>query len=99
MDMTAEDFKTRQDQFKPQLRSLLTDGGVFAGGTVVDKTSSPAKDGRDAAYKLKLAVWGATIPVKLPSKAIWDSIGVGSFYVFRVKQTTFEGNIYNTALE
>lgn len=98
-DLTKEDFDARQNQFKSQLRAVLTDGGVFIAGTVLKKSSSPPKDGRDSTYRVQLALFGKTLPVKLASKASWDSIGVGSYQVFRVDQTTFEGSIYNTALE
>lgn len=98
-ELTKEEFDARQNQFKAQLRLILTDGGVVVSGTVSKKTSSPAKDGRDATYRVYLVIIGKTLSVKVLTKSCWDSIGVGSYQVFRVAQTTFEGSIYNTALE
>jgi hypothetical protein len=97
-ELTKEEFDARQNQFKVQLRSILTDGGVVVSGTVLKKTTSPPKDGRDSIYRVQLAIFGKTLPVKV-LKSCWDAIGVGSFQVFRVDQTTYEGSIYNTALE
>jgi len=97
-EVDKDQIEARSNQFKSQLRSVLTDGGVFISGTVSKKTSSPPKDGRDSAYRVQLAIFGKTLPVKV-SKSCWDSVGVGAFHVFRVDQTTFEGSIYNTAVE
>ncbi len=97
-EVTKEEFDARQNQFKTQLRAVLTDGGVVVSGIVVKKSESPPKDGRNSVHRVQLGTFGKTFPVKV-SKACWDAIGVGSFQVFRVDQTSFDGSIYNTAVE